>query len=680
MISKMQHWLSIFFAFKDSSVQPTSKLPRSILFFLAFLVLCKFILTAQEEMLTFFLPHDDLWQVRAAARTYWGGAYGPDKLFHLPVFPLFMAAMKIVGIPLRIALEAFYCGAACFLAVSLWRMGSSTPVTMLAAFVLIFNPASFQLPNRCGAEILLAPLMMGAIAATLLWWNVRDRRNSLQYGSLAGVFWALAWNVRKESTVLIPVIVVLFMAVILVDRKAGWTQAVRSAIVGVGFIMFACLLMEHAIKGANWMRWGLYTTSIQTSSGYKSAVKALQSIRPESPLDYIPVPVEVRRRAYAVSPAFAELKPYLEGNVGRGWSVHSRPFTDGKGLTKLDEMEISAGWFYWALYDAVVAAGHGSSPKETDRYFAQIGSEINRAIKDGRLSGRWVPVAMVDPALMKWLPRLPESLHRVGSTFIKPAVPDRPIYDGAVEQACGPVFDKITNRRSYLTANYRKAEAHGWASASDGSVLTVEIRSTTALLGHSSLDVARPDVDPVRNVGFNLSMIVPSENIWRQAEIVALLADGRMARHPLSNFSPPQLVNIPVGKTVVHLAVDSIQKPDFKPNRLWKAQKHLETWYLTLQRWLLWPGLFAGLAAFVLLIYRPCPVDLAIVILTITVVTRVAFFAILDACAWPGDQPRYLFAAYPLFSLLLLLVFARMLTLPCLWKKDYEIRLQNKYE
>jgi len=90
-----------------------------------------------------------------------------------------------------------------------------------------------------------------------------------------------------------------------------------------------------------------------------------------------------------------------------------------------------------------------------------------------------------------------------------------------------------------------------------------------------------------------------------------------------------------------------------------------------LQKWLLWPGVFAGLAVIILSIARPRPVDLAIAMIAVAVASRVVFFAILDASAWPGDQPRYLFAIYPLFSLLLLLLFTRALTLPSLWKKDY---------
>jgi|GEM_PF-2912436 len=645
---------------------PRHSFPPLLIWGLVCLVLCKLILTSQEEILAVYLPHDDLWQIRAAARAYWGGHYSPDKLFHLPIFPIFVEITRLLGVPLRLLLEIVYCGAACLLTTVLWRTGSPVVVTLLAAVVLIFHPASFQLPNRCGAEILLTPLMMVSIATSLMWWIMRDRLSSWRYAVHAGIWWAFAWNVRKESIVIIPIIMALFVFAMLVDRRAGWAKAV----IGIALMLSLCLAMETAIKTANWLRWGLFATSLQTASGFKSAIKSLQSIRPEPALAFIPVPAEVRQRAYAVSPTFATLRPFLEGAAMHGWMVHSKPFTDSKGLTGLGDAEVSAGWFYWAFYDAVVAAGYGTNPREADRLLAQIGTEVRSALSDGRLASRWTPMAMVDPAWTTWLPRLPESLLRVGCTFIKPVVPNRPSYDRAVEESCGSEFDRIANRRAHLIVpRYGKGEIVGWAFASDGWVQAVEIRSPSErLLSRSPLDISRPDVDSSRPVGFRNSFIVPSEDSWQHAEVAVVLADGRVARSLLSNIPIAQVVDMPIDKTIVHFAIDLIQNPKFKVNRLWQAQAYIESWYLTLQSWLLWPGVLATLAVVITSTARRRPVDIAIALLAVAVVTRLFFFAILDASAWQGDQPRYLYAAYPLFSLALLLVYARSFSILTLWK------------
>ena len=321
----------------------------------------------------------------------------------------------------------------------------------------------------------------------------------------------------------------------------------------------------------------------------------------------------------------------------------------------------------------MIAAGHGSTPEEADRFLARIGTEINSAIKDGRLAGRWTPIAMLDPAWSQWLPRLPQSLHRVGGTFVEPAA-TRSLFDRTFEEAYVAIFDKIANRRSYLTARrYGRAAIEGWAFAEGGLVQAVEVRSLDgSLLGRAPLDIPRPDVDKNRPVGFRVSLVVSSESSWQKAQVAVALNDGTVIQQSLSDIPTAQVVHVPKGSKILHMAIDRIQLPDFHVhvNRLWKAQSRWEAWFLTMQSWLLWPCLFAGLAAIVLSIVKPRPIDLAIAILAVAVSTRLLFFAILDASAWPGDQPRYLFAVYPLFSLLMVLLFARLFTLPNLWKKD----------
>jgi len=612
-------------------------------------------------MLAYYLPHDDLWQIRAAMRAYWGGSsYTPEKLYHLPVFPIFIELFRQIGLPLRIALEAVYCGASCLLAAVLWRMGTPITVTIVAAFILIFHPASFQLPNRCGAEVLLTPLLMGAIATSLWWWIVRDRPNAWRYAIHSSIWWALTWNVRKESIVIIPIFMLMYFFAFLVDHKGGLPKTLAC----ITLMLCACLAMETAIKVVNWSRWGLYATSLQTAPGFKSAIKSLQSIKPEIPLAFIPVPVEVRQRAYTVSPTFAKLKPYLEGDVTHGWARHSKPFTDSKGVIGLGDKEVSAGWFYWAFYDAVVAAGYASNPGDADRFLAQIGVEIKEAISEGLLPGRWVPMAMIDPAWSKWLPRLPESLHRLALTFIKPAAVHSQ-YDRSTEEACGFEFDKGANRRSHLTTlGSGKAEIMGWAVASGFPVQAIEIRSSTnSLLGRAFLDIPRPDVDTSRSTGFRLPFTVTSETVWQQAEVAILLLDGSVVRRPIASIPTAQVLNITSDNTVVKMAIDHIQKPDFKMARLWKIQMKLEAYYLAAQSWFLWPGVCAALAVIVIAVAQRRPIDFAIAILAVAVTTRLFFFAVLDATAWQGDQPRYLYAVYPLFSLLLLLVIARSFSL-----------------
>src|SRR5713101_7711389 len=96
------------------------------------------------------------------------------------------------------------------------------------------------------------------------------------------------------------------------------------------------------------------------------------------PRTRVPLPSEARRRAYVVSPRFAELAPFLEGELGRHWSEHG---CAAYGICD----DLAAGWTLWALRDAAFLAGHYVDGHEADRFWNLVASEVEKACGDGRL-------------------------------------------------------------------------------------------------------------------------------------------------------------------------------------------------------------------------------------------------------------------------------------------------------
>jgi hypothetical protein len=84
---------------------------------------------------------------------------------------------------------------------------------------------------------------------------------------------------------------------------------------------------------------------------------------------------------YRVSPTFAELRPFLDGGIGRDWAESSEALT----RRPPKELQIGGGWMIWALRDSVAAAGHGQNAKRAQKFYRQMADEINRACDDGRL-------------------------------------------------------------------------------------------------------------------------------------------------------------------------------------------------------------------------------------------------------------------------------------------------------
>jgi hypothetical protein len=95
---------------------------------------------------------------------------------------------------------------------------------------------------------------------------------------------------------------------------------------------------------------------------------------------YVVVPKETRERIYAVSPAFVELRPSLEGALGQSWAALSCQYYE-----VCADNDVVYGWFVWEIRGAAGASGHGRSAVELAMFYEQIAKEINAACASGKL-------------------------------------------------------------------------------------------------------------------------------------------------------------------------------------------------------------------------------------------------------------------------------------------------------
>src|SRR5262249_52428752 len=106
---------------------------------------------------------------------------------------------------------------------------------------------------------------------------------------------------------------------------------------------------------------------------------------------YVVVPRHVRERIYRVSPAFAELRSSIEGDLGAAWAVHgcrAMPETCG---------DITTGWFMWLLRDAVAGAGHYRSAPAAAASYRRLADEVDVACRSGSLRCRAPRATMAPP-------------------------------------------------------------------------------------------------------------------------------------------------------------------------------------------------------------------------------------------------------------------------------------------
>ncbi|HUP62002.1 MAG TPA: hypothetical protein VNA69_16465 [Thermoanaerobaculia bacterium] len=326
--------------------------------------------------------YDDRWfteRARAILQGQWLGDYSHLTLIKGPAYPLWIAFVASLKIPLLFAQQLLYAIACLAVCLALAPALRSSMARAALFIVLLFNPMTFSdeiatRVTREGFYPALTLLVFAAVAAAVL----RRKAMQLRWASLCGITIAFFWLTREEGVWIVPL---LALAIIALRWKPRWlvmTAAMFAAIYG-------------AVVLGNGLRYGVFEAVEFKEKSFLRAYGSLTHVRQHPPRARIPVPKETRERVYAVSPAFAELRPFLEGQLGTNWASASMPQGGG---------EIGGAWFMWAFREAVAEAGYYERGAAAVReYYDRLAREIEAARLAGRLDARPARASMLPPLL-----------------------------------------------------------------------------------------------------------------------------------------------------------------------------------------------------------------------------------------------------------------------------------------
>lgn len=332
--------------------------------------------------------HDDrlyLLLAQSLLRGDWLGAYSHMTLIKGPMYPLWIAGVFLTGLPLFTAQHLLYAAMSALLVRALRPALPSRWLGLLLFAALLFNPITTDtlIHSRVLRQQVYQSFALGTVAG-LIALCLRSRtplRQLAPWATLAGTSLGAFWLTREESIWLTPLLTLLWGWLLWTLWRESPRDLIRRALlvlspllVLAGMVLTVCTL--------NLRYYGVFATVEFKAAPFEDAYGALARVTPRQWRPSIPVPREVRERIYAVSPAFAELRPWLEGPIGAGWSV---PGEQLLGLP-VGQREIAGGWFMWALRDATYAAGHATSGREAMAYYQKIADEVNAACDQGRLA------------------------------------------------------------------------------------------------------------------------------------------------------------------------------------------------------------------------------------------------------------------------------------------------------
>src|SRR5437764_2428430 len=175
-------------------------------FSLLALVLFKLWLIHTEEIYGSATEHDALWFLNSAKYWYWGSEYSWTAFIRPPAYPLFIAFLHLLHVPLRIGIELLQAAGYLTLVTGLRRAGVSRPVCLLSFAAMSLHPGSFQLNSVTMADNFYAAVLPLALAGLLLTLFTAKSRHAIW----TGIALAFLWNTREES-ILIPPLIVVFL-------------------------------------------------------------------------------------------------------------------------------------------------------------------------------------------------------------------------------------------------------------------------------------------------------------------------------------------------------------------------------------------------------------------------------------------------------------------------------------
>lgn len=322
----------------------------------------------------------------------WLGPYNNLTLAKGPFYPIFIAVAFILGIPLLLAQHLLYI-TACIIFVAALRP-LLRPVSLPPVYaILVFNPMSYtdgvmSRVLREGIYPALALLVVACAVGLLARFN-RPRKQLLAWSIGFGFALSAFWLTREEGTWIAPSILIII--------GLATVRAWQTRHIDLRQLTLLCILPFSiwivalgVVAGINKARYGVFATVEFKSADFLAAYGALSRVKHGHFRQYVPVPKETRERIYAVSPAFAELRQFLDGDGGKGWSTHGC-----QALSVCDD--IAGGWFMWTLRDAVAAAGHYTSGASAANYYRRLAEEVNTACAERRLDCIGKRASMMPP-------------------------------------------------------------------------------------------------------------------------------------------------------------------------------------------------------------------------------------------------------------------------------------------
>ena len=138
---------------------------------IATLIAFKLWLVHGEEIVGSATQYDALWYLRSARDWYWGATYDWIAFIRPCAYPLWIASVRLLHIPLRLAIELLQIGGALILVFALRSLGLGRGFCVVSFACLCLHPICFQLNDYTMSDTLYCALLWFTLGGLLLVWS-----------------------------------------------------------------------------------------------------------------------------------------------------------------------------------------------------------------------------------------------------------------------------------------------------------------------------------------------------------------------------------------------------------------------------------------------------------------------------------------------------------------------------
>ncbi len=361
---------------------------KIILLFLI-ITLIKLWLVASQSISAFNSPHDDEWYVNHAISIlsdHWMGDYNQMTLIKGPFYSIWIAFCFLLSIPLLFAQHLLYIFSCLILIYAIRPLIPKLSTRFIIYIILLFNPMNFigNPTTRIVRDVLCPNLVILITACSIgMILSIGDRLRNIIFWALGlGLSLSAFWLTREDGIWVLPLVFIFIFVTIFFIWKNHISNPVKRVFICIAPI-FILFFSNFTISAINWIYYKDFVVTDFNSYNYYDAYGALLRVKPKEWIPQNPVSRETMSRIYDVSPAFRELKPYLDVAPGTGWPSGVRNWEAGVAGVWLKNYPVKEGeyyaWFMWALRDAVASAGYYSSSEKENNYYKRLAAEVNKA-------------------------------------------------------------------------------------------------------------------------------------------------------------------------------------------------------------------------------------------------------------------------------------------------------------